>query len=86
MIEINFWIVLGLAAQLIFFFRFFLQWVVSERKGESTIPIGFWYLSLIGGIGLLTYAIHIRDPIFIIGQTTGVFIYVRNLMLIYKKK
>ncbi len=69
-----------------FALRFLVQWVASEKKGESTIPIYFWYLSLAGGLVLLSYAIHIRDPIFILGQSTGSIIYIRNLMLIHKKQ
>lgn len=66
--------------------RFLVQWLVSEKRGKSVIPIYFWYLSLLGGLTLLTYAIHIRDPVFIVGQSMGSFIYVRNLMLIHKNK
>jgi len=81
----TFWIILGLTAQIVFFLRFFVQWIVSEKNKKSTIPIAFWYLSIIGGIGLLTYSIHIKDPIFILGQSFGVLIYIRNLMMIHKK-
>jgi len=84
--QINYWIILGLSAQLAFFLRFFVQWIVSEKNKESTIPIAFWYLSLTGGAGLFVYAIHIKDPVFIIGQGSGLFIYIRNLMLIHKKR
>ncbi|RLA80620.1 MAG: hypothetical protein DRG36_03040 [Deltaproteobacteria bacterium] len=66
--------------------RFLVQWIVSERKKRSVIPIYFWYLSLAGGLTLLIYAIHIKDPVFIVGQSTGAFIYIRNLMLIYREK
>ena len=69
-----------------FFLRFLVQWIASERRGESVIPIVFWYLSLAGGIILLFYAIHIRDPIFILGQSMGAFIYIRNLILIFRKE
>ena len=58
----------------------------SEKKGESHIPLIFWYLSILGGIGLLTYAIFRKDPVIILGQTFGIFIYLRNLILIYKKR
>ena len=63
-----------------------LGWLYSERKGESYIPIIFWYLSIFGGIGLLTYAIFRKDPVIIVGQSFGIFIYLRNLILIYKKR
>lgn len=77
---------LGFAGQSLFALRFLLQWVVSERKGESVIPIYFWYLSLIGSAIVLVYAIFRRDPVFILGQSGGFLIYIRNLMLIYRKR
>lgn len=81
----KFWLIFGLIAQSFFFSRFLLQWVVSERRGMSVIPVGFWYLSLFGSLMLLSYAIHIRDFVFILGQTTGTIVYLRNLMLIYRR-
>lgn len=82
----NPWLIVGFGGQLCFSMRFLVQWLVSEKRGKSVIPIYFWYLSLLGGLTLLTYAIHIRDPVFIVGQSMGSFIYVRNLMLIHKNK
>ena len=84
-IEILF-LFIGFLGQGIFASRFIVQWIYSERKGESSIPIIFWYLSIFGGIGLLTYAIFRKDPVIIVGQMFGIFIYLRNLILIYKKK
>jgi lipid-A-disaccharide synthase-like uncharacterized protein len=84
--KMDFWIVLGLVAQGMFFGRFFVQWIVSEYKGESTVPVAFWFFSVAGGTLLLVYAIHRKDPVFILGQAGGLVIYLRNLMLIYKKK
>ena len=84
-IEILF-LVIGFTGQGLFASRFIFQWIYSEKKGESTIPIIFWYLSIYGGIGLLTYAIFRKDPVIIIGQSFGIFIYLRNLILIYRKK
>ena len=84
-IEIVF-LVIGFLGQGIFASRFIVQWVYSEKKGESSIPIIFWYLSIFGGLGLLTYAIFRKDPVIITGQLFGIFIYTRNLFLIYKKK
>jgi lipid-A-disaccharide synthase-like uncharacterized protein len=84
--ELNFWLVFGLLAQTMFFMRFVVQWIASERRKESYIPIAFWYLSLTGGIGLLIYSIQIRDPVFILGQSIGVVVYVRNLTFIYRKR
>ena len=80
------WLIFGFFGQGLFFMRFFSQWLASERRKESVIPIYFWYFSLGGGAILLTYAIHLRDPVFIAGQSAGLFIYLRNLMLIYRKK
>ena len=83
---LNIWLIVGLAGQLLFAARFIVQWICSERRGESYIPIIFWYLSLGGGVILLAYAISRRDPVFILGQTGGVFVYMRNLYLIQAKK
>ncbi len=80
------WIVIGLIGQVCFSMRFIIQWVASERKKESTIPLQFWYFSLGGSFILLTYAIHREDPVFILGQSMGSIIYIRNLMLISNKK
>ena len=83
-IEIIF-LVIGFIGQGLFASRFIVQWLYSEKVGKSSIPVIFWYLSIFGGIGLLTYAIFRQDPVIIVGQTFGIFIYVRNLFLIYKK-
>ena len=84
-IEILF-LCIGFLGHGIFASRFIFQWIYSERKGESSIPVVFWYLSIFGGLGLLTYAIFREDPVIILGQSFGLFIYLRNLFLIYKKK
>jgi len=76
----------GLIGQIMFFSRFLVQWIVSERKGESTIPLAFWFLSIAGGSMLLTYAIWRRDPVIIMGQSVGLLVYLRNLVLIYRKR
>lgn len=83
-IEIIF-LVIGFTGQGLFASRFIVQWLYSEKVGKSSIPVIFWYLSIFGGMGLLTYAIFRQDPVIIVGQTFGIFIYVRNLFLIYKK-
>jgi len=80
------WLTVGFTGQFFFFLRFFIQWIVSERKRESVIPIHFWYFSIGGGILLLFYAIYKRDPVFIVGQSMGVLIYARNLFFIYNRK
>ncbi len=82
-IEILF-LCIGFIGQGIFASRFIVQWIYSEKKGKSEIPIIFWYLSIFGGLGLLTYAIFRQDPVIIVGQLFGIFIYLRNLILIYK--
>ena len=79
------WIAIGFLGQGIFFMRWVVQWLASERSAESHVPIGFWYLSLIGGLITLAYAIYRRDPVFIAGQSIGTFVYLRNLMLIQKQ-
>ena len=80
-----FFLCVGFIGQGLFASRFVFQWIMSERKGKSHIPIIFWYLSIGGGIGLLTYAIFRKDPVIISGQLFGIIIYLRNLILIYKK-
>ena len=80
------WVIIGFIGQALFGARFIIQWIVSEKRGESTIPLAFWYCSIGGSIVLLTYAIHREDPVFIVGQSLGSIIYIRNLILIDKKK
>ncbi len=80
------WVVFGFAAQAVFASRFVVQWVASERRGYSFVPVAFWYLSLAGTFMLAVYALHRRDPVFILGQTLNTFIYLRNLMLIYRPR
>ena len=77
----NGWQLLGISAQIIFGSRFLVQWLVSERRGQSVIPPYFWYASLVGSLALLAYSIHIKDPVFILGQSFGLVVYTRNLML-----
>jgi lipid-A-disaccharide synthase-like uncharacterized protein len=76
------WLLIGLIGQALFFMRFFVQWIASERRRESVIPTAFWYFSLSGGVVLLAYALYRRDPIFIIGQASGLVIYCRNLYFV----
>lgn len=82
----NPWALFGLAAQFLFFMRFFLQWVASERRGKSYIPVVFWWFSLGGGSMLFVYSIQRGDPVFIAGQGLGCLIYVRNLVLIHRRQ
>jgi lipid-A-disaccharide synthase-like uncharacterized protein len=80
------WIAIGFFGQGLFFMRWIVQWFRSEKERESTIPLSFWYFSLIGGLITLAYAIYRRDPVFIAGQGIGTLVYLRNLMLIYRNK
>ncbi len=80
------WVGLGFLAQAIFASRFIVQWIASERQGRSYIPVAFWYLSISGGLLMLAYAIYRQDPVFILGQSTGVIVYARNLMLIHRNR
>jgi lipid-A-disaccharide synthase-like uncharacterized protein len=81
------WRLFGLAGQALFFSRFVVQWVVSERRGRSALPTAFWWFSLGGGAALLTYAVlGIHDLVFAIGQGAGLFIYTRNLFLLRRNR
>lgn len=83
---VHIWLAVGLFGQLLFSMRFILQWLCSEKEKKSVIPDVFWYFSITGGLTLLAYAIYRKDPVFILGQATGVFIYARNLYFIAKAK
>lgn len=80
------WLAIGFIGQALFFMRFFVQWIASEKKGESTIPVAFWYFSIGGGLVLLAYSLWRQDPVFIMGQAMGLLIYSRNLFLIHRPK
>ena len=77
------WVMIGLTGQLLFMGRFLVQWIASERARRSYIPLAFWYFSIGGGIVLLAYALYRRDPVFVLGQALGLFVYARNLYLIH---
>jgi lipid-A-disaccharide synthase-like uncharacterized protein len=80
------WLMLGFAGQAIFTARFLVQWLASERCRSSVVPVAFWWLSLLGGSALLIYAWSRQDPVIILGQSLGVLVYVRNLMLVRKNR
>lgn len=80
------WLTVGFLGQGLFSARFVVQWLKSEKLKKSVVPLAFWYFSLAGGVVLLAYAIHRTDPVFIVGQAAGVFIYLRNLHLIYRER
>lgn len=79
------WLALGFLGQACFASRFLVQWLVSERTGRSVIPRAFWYLSIAGGSIVLCYAIWRRDPVFIVGQSAGLLVYLRNLILLRRE-
>jgi lipid-A-disaccharide synthase-like uncharacterized protein len=79
------WIAIGFLGQGLFFGRWVIQWIASERTAKSEVPIVFWYMSLTGGLITLAYAIYRKDPVFIAGQSIGALVYIRNLMLIHRQ-
>ena len=80
----DWWILVGYVAQILFAMRFVVQWIASERAGRSVVPMAFWIFSIGGGLMLLGYALYRKDPVFIIGQAFGVFVYLRNLQFILR--
>jgi len=82
----TFWLCIGFLGQVLFSGRFIVQWLKSEMLGKSVIPVAFWYFSIAGGASLLVYALHRKDPVFIVGQGAGLFIYLRNLYFILREK
>ena len=80
------WVVVGLTGQAMFTTRFVVQWLASERAGRSLVPVAFWWLSIAGGLILFLYALYRQDPVFILGQGMGIFVYSRNLWLIHAER
>ena len=80
------WVLVGLLGQLMFTARFIIQWLASERAGQSVVPVAFWYFSLVGGLIVLAYGLHKWEPVIILGQLPGTVIYMRNLMLIRRAR
>ena len=85
-VRLDWWVLLGFAAQAFFTMRFVVQWIASERVGKSVIPIAFWWCSIGGGLLLFVYALYRRDPVFIVGQGFGVFVYLRNLYFVLRER
>jgi len=79
-------VLFGLLGQTVFMMRFVVQWWASERRGRSYVPLGFWYLSLGGGLMLFIYGVIDQDPVIILGQSLGLGIYARNLFLIHSRR
>jgi lipid-A-disaccharide synthase-like uncharacterized protein len=84
--ESIYWIVFGLLGNAAFFTRFLLQWVASERAGRSVVPVAFWYLSIVGSVILLIYAVHRGDPIFTLAYLPNAVVYTRNLILLRREE
>jgi lipid-A-disaccharide synthase-like uncharacterized protein len=84
--HLNIWVLIGLFGQSLFMMRFVVQWIASERVKQSIVPQTFWYFSLGGGVILFIYALHQQDIVFTLGQGLGLFIYLRNLYFIHRKK
>lgn len=84
--RLDWWVLLGFAAQGLFTMRFLVQWIASERAKRSVIPLAFWYFSIAGGLLLLIYALYRRDPVFIAGQAFGVFVYLRNVYFVMRDR
>lgn len=82
----SFWLFVGFLGQALFSMRFLVQWFQSERQRRSVIPVEFWYFSVAGGVTLLAYALYRRDPVFVVGQFTGLLVYVRNLYFIGRER
>ena len=80
------WLAVGFAGQALFAARFLVQWLYSEKAKKSAVPVAFWYFSIGGGATLLSYAIYRHDPVFVLGQSTGLLIYLRNLHLISRER
>ena len=79
-------ILIGYVAQSLFAMRFVVQWIASERAGKSMVPTAFWVISIGGGLMLLGYALYRKDPVFIIGQACGLFVYLRNLQFVIRSR
>ena len=86
LVKLSWVVLLGYAGQALFTMRFVVQWIATERAKKSVIPVAFWFFSIGGGLLLFAYALFIADPVFILGQGFGVFVYLRNLYFVYHEK
>lgn len=80
------WALVGVIGQTLFFSRFLVQWLSSERQKRSVMPVAFWYFSFVGGTVTLVYAIHLGSIVFTLGQAGGLLVYARNLVLIWRER
>jgi lipid-A-disaccharide synthase-like uncharacterized protein len=80
------WVLLGFLGQGLFSTRFLIQWITSERRKASVVPVAFWWFSIAGGLCLLSYAIHRQDIVFTVGQASGLVVYTRNLILLRRQR
>lgn len=80
------WLAVGYGGQALFASRFLVQWIATERRQQSVVPVVFWYLSLGGGLLLLSYSIWIREPVFMVGQSGGILVYSRNLWYVHRQR
>ena len=85
-VKLDWWVLLGYAGQALFTMRFVVQWIATERARKSVIPVAFWFFSIGGGVLLFGYALSRRDPVFILGQGLGLFVYLRNLYFVYRER
>jgi len=85
-LKLNWTVLVGVVGQFLFTMRFLVQWIATERARKSVVPVAFWFFSIGGGLVLFVYALTIKDPVFILGQGFGVFIYLRNLYFVYRER
>src|SRR5471030_1199302 len=86
LVKLSWIVLLGYGGQALFTMRFVVQWIASERARKSVIPVAFWFFSIGGGLLLFVYSLYIRDPVFILGQGLGLFVYLRNLYFVYRER
>jgi lipid-A-disaccharide synthase-like uncharacterized protein len=84
--KLTWWTAFGMVFQGAFAARFIVQWIASERRGRSVVPVSFWYISILAGAGLMIYAIGQADAVFTLGQGAGLAVYIRNVALINREK
>ena len=85
--DVPLWLLIyGSLGQIIFTLRFIYQWVYSRKRHESILPLGFWLISLLGSAIIVSYAIVRHDPVLILGQSTGLVVYIRNIWILKKQR